>query len=126
MALRLSAPSNHCDQAVSRGDFDVTSGNRAASIRARLLNESRRRNEQFEYALVRYASERFLYRLSKSPYRDQFIIKGATLFACWTGALHRPTRDLDFLAFGDPAAAQMFRVFGEISAQEVEDDGLRF
>lgn len=45
--------------------------------------------------LSRYARERLLYRLSVSDHREQFILKGALLFSYWTGAPHRPTRDLD-------------------------------
>ncbi|MFY7954064.1 MAG: nucleotidyl transferase AbiEii/AbiGii toxin family protein, partial [Armatimonadaceae bacterium] len=42
---------------------------------------------------------RFLVRLSRSSYRHEFVLKGAALFEIWFGASHRPTRDLDFLAF---------------------------
>src|SRR5215203_5841597 len=36
-------------------------------------------------------SRALLYRLGVSEYQ-QFVLKGAVLFACWTGAPHRPTR----------------------------------
>ena len=48
----------------------------AASVRARLLKVSKERREDFTLTLVNYASERILYRLSKSRHRDQFILKG--------------------------------------------------
>lgn len=54
--------------------------NVAASVRARLLKVSKERREDFTLTLVNYASERFLYRLSKSRHRDQFVLKGAMLF----------------------------------------------
>lgn len=42
--------------------------NVAASVRQRLLNRARERGEDFQLVLTRYAVERFLYRLSRSPY----------------------------------------------------------
>lgn len=39
----------------------------------------------------------------------------------------RPTRDADFLAFGDPAPERLAKVFAELAAQAVEiDDGVVF
>ncbi|MGH8728694.1 MAG: nucleotidyl transferase AbiEii/AbiGii toxin family protein [Burkholderiales bacterium] len=79
--------------------------NLAASIRQRLLDLARARDEDFQLLLDRYAVERLLYRLSVSEARDQFLLKGALLFALWFDAPHRPTRDADFLGFG-PADAE--------------------
>ncbi len=55
--------------------------NVAASIRARLLNKARSVGSEYELFLVRYACERFLYRLGKSVERDRCILKGAALLA---------------------------------------------
>jgi predicted nucleotidyltransferase component of viral defense system len=71
--------------------------NTAASIRARLLALAHSKGEDYQRVLGRYAIERFLYRLGRSPYRDRFALKGATLFTLWTGHTHRPTKDLDLL-----------------------------
>jgi len=49
--------------------------NVAASVHARLLNVSRDTGEDFNLLLIRHALERFLYRLSRSKYRDQFVLK---------------------------------------------------
>jgi hypothetical protein len=51
--------------------------NLAASVRQKLQNFSQQQNDSFESVLTRYALERFLYRLSRSPYQNQFILKGA-------------------------------------------------
>ena len=59
--------------------------NIAASIRQRLLNLARDRKEEFQLVLIRYTLERLLYRLSRSPHTDQFLLKGAMLFQLWTG-----------------------------------------
>ncbi len=80
-------------------------GGLAASVQARLLNRAKERGEDFSLVLSRYAVERFLYRLSVSPDRDRYWLKGALLFDLWFDVPHRPTRDADFLGFG-PADAE--------------------
>ena len=52
---------------------------------------------------MNYAAERFLYRLSRSPLREQFVLKGALLFAVRVGERYRPTRDLDLLGIAEPS-----------------------
>jgi len=106
---------------VSRGSRK----NLPASVRQRLLNLSRERGEDYNFTLTRYANERLLYRLGRSPYRDQFVLKGAALFQVWSDSLYRPTRDIDLLGFGDSTAARIERVFRELCVLEVEPDGLR-
>ncbi len=98
----------------------------AASVRDRLLNLARERGEDFQLMLTRYAVERLLYRLSVSPYRDQFLLKGAMLFLVWTGHLYRPTRDLDLLGRGENQVVRVEEVFRAVCAVRVEDDGLQF
>lgn len=60
------------------------------------------------------AIERLLHRLSISPHRDQFILKGAMLFVAWLDDPFRPTQDLDLLGFGDPAVTAIRAVFEAI------------
>ena len=98
----------------------------AASVRTRLLRLSRERNEDFNRILNRYAIERLLYRLSQSRYRDQFVLKGATLLLPLVGAVYRPTRDLDLLNLGSPDSDRVMRVFRELCELSVEPDGLSF
>ena len=73
-----------------------------ASVKQRLLNLAKKRQEEFQNVLTRFAAERFLYRLGRSDHRSTFILKGATVFAQWTGDLQRPTRDLDAVLVGKP------------------------
>jgi len=68
--------------------------NLPASVKARLANLALEQKEDFQELLSRYGRERLLCRLSVSEYRERFILKGALLFAYWTGAPHRPTRDI--------------------------------
>ena len=104
-----------------KGDRNV-----AASVRQRLLNLSRARGADYNALLAQYAIERFLYRLSKSALVDRFVLKGAMLFRVWAADLHRPTKDLDLLGFGDPTPDAVADAVRQIVGTVVEDDGLRF
>jgi predicted nucleotidyltransferase component of viral defense system len=97
-----------------------------ASVRARLLGLAREQGEDFQLLLTRYANERLLFRLSASGHAQQFVLKGAALFALWTGKPHRATRDLDLLGFGDPGVAHVREVFSKVLAHNVVDDGVQF
>lgn len=103
----------------------VPAASRTASIRQRLLDRARARGEEFQLVLDRFAVERLLYRLSVSPHRDQFLLKGALLFALWFDAPHRPTRDADLLGFGPADGERLHAVIAELCAID-SDDGLRF
>lgn len=98
----------------------------AASIRSRLLALARDQGEDFQRLLIRYAIERLLFRLSRSPHEDDFILKGATLFALWFGSPHRPTKDLDLHGRGEPDMARLVDVFREVVAVECKEDGVVF
>ncbi len=97
-----------------------------ASIKERLLQLSRCQREDFNYLLRRYAADRLLYRLSQSPYKHQFILKGATLFRIWSGEPHRATKDLDLLAYGTNEISHLEEVFQRICCVPFEDDGITF
>ncbi len=99
--------------------------NMAASVRARLLNLARERNQPFDLLLTRYVLERLLHRLSTTKYRDRFVLKGAMLMTTWFDMPFRPTRDLDLLGFGDDDPEAILATFGEIFAVEL-DDGVQF
>jgi predicted nucleotidyltransferase component of viral defense system len=100
--------------------------NLSASVRQRLLNIAKRDGEAFDLVLTRYALERLLYRLGQSRYRDQFLLKGAMLFAVWGGESHRPTRDVDLLGFGTSELSYVMKVFQDICREAVDADGLEF
>jgi predicted nucleotidyltransferase component of viral defense system len=100
--------------------------NLPASVKARLTNLAREQKEDFQELLSRYGRERLLYRLSVSEFQERFVLKGALLFAYWTGAPHRPTRDLDLLGYGAPDIVVLEKVFRDLCAVEVQPDGLVF
>jgi Nucleotidyl transferase AbiEii toxin, Type IV TA system len=61
-----------------------------------LQNRARAEGRAIQELLTLYVVERWLARLSVSPYADQFIIKGGMLLAAYDA--RRPTADLDALA----------------------------
>ena len=87
---------------------------------------ARERGLNLELILRRYALERLLLRLSLSPHRDRFILKGAMLFTAWLADPLRSTQDLDLLGFGDPVVQSIATTFREICRQHVSEDGLTF
>jgi len=99
--------------------------NIGASVRQRLLNLAHARGQPMDLLLTRYALERLLHRLSLSPHRERFVLKGAMLLATWFDEPHRATRDVDLLGFGDAAEDALLGTFREIMAVEV-DDGVNF
>lgn len=84
-----------------------------ASVRARLSQRARKRKENIQLALMRYAIERLLCRLRVSEYRDQFVLKGAMAFQR-AATPYRSTDDLDLLGFGD---VNPERVAGDVIEQ---------
>lgn len=100
--------------------------NLVASVRQRLLNLSKERKEEFTLTLTRYAVERLLFRITRSEYGQQFVLKGAMLFSVWAGRPLRPTRDLDLLGHGIGSREELRRIFGSICSVQTEPDGLDF
>lgn len=99
--------------------------NLAASVHDRLLNIARETGRPFNEVLQYYAMERLLYRLSCSPHKDSFVLKGALLFRVWDVPDSRATRDIDFLAFLDNSPESIASIFREVCAMD-DDDGLLF
>ena len=97
----------------------------AASIRQRLLDRAKARDENYQLLLDAYAVERLMYRLSISQFGDRFVLKGAMLFALWFDTPHRPTRDADFLALGAMDAEQLAVIVRDLCAVEL-DDGMQY
>ena len=100
--------------------------NLAASVHQRLLTIARERRDELQSVLARYGVERLLYRLGESPAQERFVLKGAVLFTLWDGSPHRPTRDVDFLAYGDSSPDAVAGAFRELCTADVEPDGLTF
>lgn len=71
--------------------------NVAASVKERLRNIAAQSHKEFQSVIRQYVQERFLFRLSKSVYFKNFVLKGALLFIAHDISRDRPTRDIDFL-----------------------------
>ena len=67
------------------------------SVRTRLLNLAREEKQEFMKVLVRYLHERLLFRISASPYKRHFLLKGSSLLFALDGFKARPTIDIDLL-----------------------------
>ena len=104
----------------------VEAKNLAASVHQKLLNKAQETNRPFNELLQYYAIERFLYRLSRSPFADHFVLKGALMFNAWGVPGFRPTRDIDLLGRTSNAVEQIVEAFRQICGTEVEADGLVF
>jgi len=101
--------------------------NIAQSVRQRLLNLARQTGQDYNRLLVRYSLERILYRLSQSEHADRFILKGAMLFAVWSGQQYRSTQDLDLLGTGDNSPAGLEDVLREVCGVETGvPDGMAY
>jgi predicted nucleotidyltransferase component of viral defense system len=99
--------------------------NMVSSVRNRLLELARRKNRPFEEILVLYGLERFLFRLSQSAYKKQFILKGGLLIYAMDLSEARPTRDIDLLGLNQnniEAISEMIREIGEIDF----NDGMNY
>jgi len=98
----------------------------STSVRQRLLNHAREQREPFDFVLVRYGIERFLYRLGVSRWAEQFVLKGSMLFHVWRHTGYRPTRDVDLLDLAGDDMAGIETAMLEVLREKAPDDGLFF
>ena len=97
-----------------------------ASIRARLQNKANDTGRPFAEVMQYYGIERFLYRFSKSEYKDKFILKGALMFTVWDVPERRTTLDIDFLGRYDNQTIEIEKVMKDVCNVDVQADGLVF
>ena len=67
----------------------------AMSLKARIRNLARQKKIPAQVVLQNYMFERLLIRLSASPCKDKFVLKGGMLVAAMVGLDNRATMDLD-------------------------------
>jgi len=94
----------------------------AESIKAKLKKEADSSAKDFDFLLLHYFIERLLYRLSISPYANNFILKGGLLLYTVLDSRGRATKDIDFLAEkikNNPA--ELIRIFTEIASIPAND-----
>ena len=102
--------------------------NMAASVEAKLKNITAERGIDYRFILIRYATERFFYRLSISPFAPQFVLKGGNLFVIWQkGRDYRPTVDSDMLYFGNADPEHLRQIFTDAcQTDSLSVDGMFF
>jgi hypothetical protein len=100
--------------------------NHGASIRTKLLSLAKAEKIEFTALLIRYATDRLLYRISQSGYKNSYVLKGSLLFSVWNEEMHRPTKDADFLSFGEHEKTEIAKIFHEICSLEFPYDGMVF
>lgn len=98
----------------------------SASVRARLYNTAKQNGIEFDAVVLQYFQERFLYRISKSDFRGNFILKGALFLLSQNIPRFRPTKDIDFLGSKINGSTENIRkTMEQISAIHC-DDGVTF
>jgi predicted nucleotidyltransferase component of viral defense system len=101
--------------------------NYGKSVKTRLLNLMSSSGYKYMYLLARYFNERLLYRVSVSPYRENFLLKGGSLLYALNGLETRPTIDIDFMAQRISRDREhLEKVFREILSIECLEDGVAF
>ncbi len=101
--------------------------NYGKSVRSRLLNLMNKTGYKYMYLLSRYFNERLLYRVSVSPYKDNFLLKGGSLLYAINGLEARPTIDIDFMAKNISRNRDFLtKVFQEIINIPCNEDGVTF
>jgi predicted nucleotidyltransferase component of viral defense system len=102
------------------------SSNPAELVRKQLTRIARETGRPFADVLRYYGMERFLYRLSVSPYGDRFVLKGALMLQIWQGESARPTFDVDLLGRIENSVAKTRETLRTVCQQEAEPDGVEF
>lgn len=102
------------------------SSSQAELVRKELARVARATERPFADVLRYYGMERFLYRLSVSPYGSRFVLKGALMLRMWQGARARPTFDVDLLGRVGNSVENIRETLRAVCRQEVVPDGVTF
>ena len=93
------------------------------SLKAKASNLSKKTNLPNKYLIQNFMFEALLKRISKSKYKDKFIIKGGLLLSSIFGVNLRSTMDLDTTIKGLPLDRKTItKVINEIINIDVEDN----
>jgi predicted nucleotidyltransferase component of viral defense system len=101
--------------------------NNVASIKSRLTNIAQKDKQTYQLILIRYFTERLIYRLSISTFKDHFCLKGGALLYAFEQETSRPTMDLDLLGLHiTNEQLKLKTVFQTISQITCEEDCVIF
>ena len=95
-------------------------------LKAKIRNISREKKISAQVVLQNYMMERLLERVSSSPYKSSFILKGGMLISAMIGLESRTTMDIDATIRNHPLTVENIqRIFNEILALDI-NDGVSF
>lgn len=95
----------------------------AMSLKAKIRNIAKKKNLPAQVILQNFMFERLLVRLSRSEYREKFLLKGGMLVAAIVGLDNRATMDLDTTLKNLPLTPEAIRAALEhICAIPCDDD----
>ena len=95
-------------------------------LKGAIRNLAKKKGIHAQEILQIFMFERIIERLSVSPYKDRFILKGGLLISAILGVAERTTMDMDTTVKGLPMDEQSIRkAISEILDQPV-DDGIEF
>ncbi len=93
------------------------------SLKAKVSNLSKETNIPNKYIIQNFMFEALLKRISKSNYKDKFIIKGGLLLSSIFGVNLRSTMDLDTTIKGFPLTKEnLEKVINEIISIDINDN----
>lgn len=97
--------------------------NKEMSLKAKIRNLAKKNNISAQVVLQNYMFERFLERISKSKFKDKFILKGGMLVAAIVGLDSRATMDMDATLRGYPLQKdKLFEALSYICGIDVKDE----
>ena len=96
------------------------------SIKGRIRSLAEKKNLKSQEILQIYFFERFLDRLSKSQYKNNFVIKGGFLISSLIGIENRTTMDMDTTIKGIALKEERIKEIVEEIININVDDGIRF
>ena len=99
----------------------------ATSVKARIKNRADKEKRNVQDMFILYVLERVLYRLSLSPYKDNFVLKGGCLlYGVFNEQYARTTTDIDLLGIRISNESEyMKKIFADVLSVEC-DDAIRF
>ena len=96
---------------------------KAMSLKAKIRNLAKQKNMSAQVILQNYMFERFLERLSKSVYKDKFVLKGGILIAALVGIDNRATMDMDATVRDFPINTEsLTKAIREICRIDIDDN----
>ena len=96
------------------------------SIKGKIRSLAEKKNLKSQEVLQIYFFERFLERLSKSQYKNNFVIKGGFLISSLIGIENRTTMDMDTTIRGIALKEERIKEIVEEIININVDDGIKF